>query len=426
MAASVGITTVAGYLKDRYGEISRILSSFAELQKRIKLTQRERIGANYQFPVITKRSHGTTWAGSTAGTVYTLNSPISFETAEASLTGTEFTLQEDVAYGALSRARSQGEEAFGDLMDEVVVGLLDSAQYYLELTMLYGGDGIGTIGVVAGSSGTRTWTQSSAAALADWSPGIWSNLENAEIDVYATDLSTKRNSNAVITVTSVDTGAATPVISVSGNETDLTACVAGDRIVPRGAVGNWFTGLKGIANNTGTLFGISASTNNVWKANKFSVGAQQTLSVVHRMITKAVSRGMKGNATVCTNVYSWSDINNELSALKRFADDTKSEMAIGTNSIKLYSVSGGTLELLPHPLLVRGDSFAFVDKDIKRVGSSDATLRLPHLEQQEEAFFQELESKTGIRLRCWWDQALIHTKPARLVYASGIVPVTGV
>jgi hypothetical protein len=97
-------------------------------------------------------------------------------------------------------------------------------------------------------------------------------------------------------------------------------------------------------------------------------------------------------------------------------------MTAGTNSLKFYGCNGGSLEVVNHPMVKAGEAFLLAPKRFKRVGSTDTTFQLPGVEGQEPNFFQELESSAGVRLRCYWDQALISTAPAKCVKITGIDP----
>ena len=75
-------------------------------------------------------------------------------------------------------------------------------------------------------------------------------------------LVTQRNSNAAIVLTKAAYDATTGkvTLSVTGNTTDLDAIVSTDVFVLRGMVGGAMDGVDKIATNSGSLFGISAST----------------------------------------------------------------------------------------------------------------------------------------------------------------------
>lgn len=414
-------TALDGYFKRRYGELEDAVPSFAKVQKYIKFRETKRIGDAYHFPVILQRSHGTTFngAGGVAGTDFTLNAARSLVSKDANVTGTEFVLQEDISYGTLSRARSQGKAAFGRALDAVVLSMRASAACYLEQTLLYGGTDLGA----NTTTGPAALTMDAIISDATWAPGLWTQMENALIDVYDSTGATHRNTASTVTVTSVDASAKT--LSLTSSSADFDdfaggAMVSGDIFVPKGADGEWFNGLNKIITNTGTLFGISASTYGLWKSNTYTTTGKLTMATVQAAVTQAVVRGLQEDVNVYVSTYSWTDMMNDLSALRRYADNTKQEMQQGTNKIVFHGANGGALAVEPHPMVKAGEAFG-IPKGCLRIGSTDFTFKLPG---GNDRFFQNLESKAAVRLRCYWDQAIIAPQPAKLFKITGIDPAS--
>lgn len=411
-------TALDGYFKRRYGELEDAVPTFAKMQKATKFRETKRIGDSYHFPVILQRSHGITFNGATgvAGTDFTLNAARSLVSKDANLTGTEFVLQEDVSYGTLSRARSQGKAAFGRALDSVVLSMRASAACYLEQTMLYGGTNLGANTTTGGAS----TTVASVISDATWAPGLWTQMENALVDIYDSTLATQRNTGSTITVTSVDaTNKTLTLTSSSANFDSLAggAFVSGDVFVPVGAKGEWFDGFDKIITNTGTLFGISASSFGLWKSNVHTTSGKLTMAKIQAAVTQAVVRGLQEDVTVYVPTFSWTDMMNDLSALRRYATDTKQMMQQGTTKLEFHGANG-TLAVEPHPMVKASEAFC-IPKGCLRIGSTDFTFKLPG---GNDRFFQNLESKAAVRLRCYWDQAIIAPQPAKLVKIEGIDP----
>lgn len=398
-----------GWFKRVYGDaLERAVPDFAVLRKLIPFKKQNKIGDTYNVPVKLSRSHGQTWAGgNNAGTAFTLNNPISMVTKQAQLTGSEFVLREQISYGAISRSGSGNDESFGPVLDEVPLEMAEAANFYLEMALLYGGTSIGTLNAnISGGGGT---TPSCVISLATWAAGLWAQMTNAAVDVYDTTLVTKRNTNTV-TVTSVAPD--TRTITFSTTAGDLNAAVATDVIVPAGSNGNWFSGIDKIVTNAGTLFGISAATYSLWKSNTYSASsAPLTMSKVQAAVSAAVvNGGLMEEVTVLLSTYSWTDLNNDLAALRRFADSTKNDLDIGTQNITFYGPNG-KMVLLPHPMVKAGEAFCLPLKYFRRVGSSDVTFQLPDMPQGQ--FFRHLTDSAGIELRNYFDQAILCVRPAR-------------
>jgi len=417
--------TVEGYFKQKYGEIEKAVPEFAILQKRIAFSEQDRVGDYFNFPVFLTRSHGVTFNGVTTGTAFTLNDAVSAVSKNAQVQGTEFVLREKVAYGTLTAAQKAGPEAFGAIMTEVVMGMKESAAFYLEALMLYGqsSSGIGLVQAQSDDSGT---SQSFQITKATWAPGLWAQMENAFVDVWSASYAGKRNSGGTMQVTAID--ADNRIITCLGTEAEMDAIAATDIFVFRGHTASTtptfecFAGLDKIGNNTGSLFNIDAATYNLWKSSTYDAsGTSLTMGKIQAALTKAVVRGLQEDVQVLVSVYGWTDLNNDLSALRRYTEETKTEMTLGTNSICFYGANGGKLEIIPHAMMMAGQFKIQPFDRMKRIGSSDVTFKIPGATGQNANMFTELSDAAGAQLRCYADQAIILTSPAKAVAGSGIV-----
>ncbi len=428
--AAANYVSFEGYLKNVEGELEKSVPSFAELQKRHPFLSAKKLGKKYVFPVMLRREHGVTfgYAGNVRGKIYTLNDPVSAETQEAEVDGAEITVQGDISYGLLASAQEAGEGSYGDIFDDIVFGLREAAQFQLETMMLHGKRHIGIIGTTPDQSGTA---HSYTITAATWAAGLWIGMENAYIDVYDTTGATKRNATTTIQVTGVDPD--TRTIYVTGTEAEMDTIVATDIVVPRGWFGattstvNCFSGLIPIATNTGTLFGIDASVAtgyNLWRGNTKALGSVKlTMAAILQAHAKTAVRGNRRKNAICmVNEFAWIDVMNDTAALRQFVQETKSEMAMGTHSLKFHSVNGATLELVPHSLMFAGEALLYCPETVKRIGATDITMRFKNAKGQAEAFYQELETKNGVRMRAFAEQAIINTMPATMCHITGIVP----
>lgn len=417
----MAITTdqVNGYYKRVYGpDLERVVPEWAIMRQKVAFKKEQKLGETYNFPVLLTRSHGITWnGGSNAGTVFDINDAISIVTKNAQATGSEFVLKETVSYGAISRSGSGNDESFGELIDEIPLCMSEAANFYLEMALLYGGTTIAATTTAVGSGTSLGFVVTEAT----WAAGLWAQMLNAQVDVYtSTALSTRVNETAGVrfscAVTAVDPSTRTVTLT-TGTAMILSS---GYVIVPIGAVSNWFSGLDQIVTNTGSLFGISAATYPLWKSNTYSAGnAPLTMAKIQNAITGAVvNGGLMKDVSVMLSPYAWTDLNNDLAALRRFGESTKSEADLGTKSIKFYG-GNGTIELLPHPMVKAGEAFVLPFDQLVRIGSSDVTFRLPGTGDSYD-FVQQIAAKAGFEMRCYFDQALMPKAPAKLTKITGI------
>ena len=402
-----------GYFKNVYADtLSDVVPDFAVLGKMIPFRRQDKIGKDYLFPVQLTRSHGYTWnGGATAGNAFTLNPAISLEMQEANVTGSEFVLREKISYGAVSRSGGK-EESFGPVVDTVVMEMVNSAAFQREMCLLYGGGNIGEVGAAANPVFT--------ISVASWAAGLWAQMEKAEIDCF-TAAGVQVNAVGALVVSAVDP--VTRQITLTGAAADLAAIGATDVFVPRGAQGNWFTGLDAILSNVGTLFGINAANYSLWQGNTYDAGAAaMTTGKLQAAMTRATVRGLMQDCTVLVYTWTWTAILNDLQALRRYADDIRSEVETGSNSIKFYGMSG-TMEIVPHPMVKAGEAFIVPLDTVYRIGSTDLTFRLP--DAGPDRFVRQLTDSAGFEIRCYFDQGIICRAPAKTVKITNIVNVSG-
>lgn len=407
-------SALEGYFKRVYDDgLEDAIPHWALLQDALPFNTRKKLGDSFHFPVKLRQSHGTSWCGTADTAPVDLNDPVSLVTQDAEASGAMFILQEDITYQALSRAAAEGEASFGNVMDEVVFGMRESAQFYLESTILYGAGDIGEISANAGTNTPQTVTISAAT----WASGIWSQMEGAKVDAYSSG--TRINLVNPLTVTAVD-GAARKLV-ISGDVTDLTALTSGVVLRPYESTGMDFVGLDTLAASTTTQFGINSATYGLWRANTHTCGAAKlTMAKVQAGLARACGRGLMEDIDLYVSPWTWTDINDDLAALKRFAAETKSEMDIGTKKITFYGVNNGSVSLIAHPMMKAGRAIGFPSKRVKRVGSTDTTNRIPNASGMQENFFIDLESKAAVRLRVMWDQCIIPTRPATIILFTNI------
>lgn len=414
MAAAVSRSQMNGWYKDRYGEKNDLLPEWATLQTDFPFQATKKIGEAYVEPTKLRMSHGVTFkGGANLGTVYDLEAPISPEWKQASVQGTEITLREQIAIGAIAAAIG-GDASYGDLVDETVLGLDKSARFYIEAAMLYGGSSIATLESVSGSSTTRAWVVTKAS----WAPGLWSMAEGMALDCYSAVGGTKRNSNAKIYVTSIDPD--TRTVNVSGNATDLTACVAADVLEFCLADGALFSGFDKIITNTGSLHGIDAASYTQWKGNVHDAqNSALTMGLIGHATTKAVVRGLMGAFVWYVNTFSWSNLADNENALRRYAGDTSREYVQGASEIAFVGSNGAKMAIKPHPMIKAGEAFGVQPTQWKRGGEMDLT---DDVDGSNENFFHEVPGKSAREYRNFCSQFFFCRAPSRQVKINNLLP----
>jgi len=128
------------------------------------------------------------------------------------------TLADRITYDVAAKAASGGVRAFVEATELIVDALTQSMSKFIEIELLWGSSAHGTLGESTVHTGSGT-TGVITIDLAEWSAGIWSGMENINIDAYNAGVLV--NTNAPLVVSSVNVS--TRVVTVTGNSTDITA-----------------------------------------------------------------------------------------------------------------------------------------------------------------------------------------------------------
>lgn len=415
--------TLNGLFRQVYAkEVKSLIPDWAILQRRLPFSKAVLLGDNFHLPVVVSDEHGFTYGGNTAAN-YTLNSAIAMQMQDAQIPGSELTLQSGISYGAVSRAQSKGETAVEQAVRILMERMKASAAKRVEIELLYGASSTGLATVT-----TATSTSTSAVltiASSTWASGIWSGMENCQLDSYYVSggTSTQNNTNSPYVVSKVD-----PVnykLTVTGNATDIgniSANIANPTyLLFYGAYGNEMTGIDCILLNTGTLFNINATTYSLWQANSYSCSSGElTMGKILSGLSLAVGRGLMEDVAVLLNPTSFANILSDLSAQRRFDGSySKKKMENGAETVTFYG-QNGMIELVPHPMVKNGDAFALPLDLIQRVGSTDIAFRGEGPTGQEEYLFQNTTTNGWI-CRAYTDQAILIEAPAHCVKFTSIV-----
>lgn len=395
--------TLNGLFKEAYADkLQNLIPEGLKLYKKIDFLPKDKQPGNlYHQPVILGHEHGVTFASSDDD-AFNLNAPVAGQIKDAQVKGNPVVLRSVLGYTAASRAAQGGAKAFMDATKFLVANMLRSITKKLEIELLYGQMGYGSVGSTAGNVITIT--------TAEYAPGIWAGAENMPIEIRDATGATIRGQ---ATVTSVDLSARTVTVDLLPSGT-----VATDVIWHKGAYGNEFAGIHKILTNTGTLFNISASQYSLWAGNTYSAGsAALSLAKVERAIALAVQKGLDSDVNVMVNPKTWADLLVEQTALRHFDSSYNSaEMENGGKSIKFYG-QNGMITVEPTIYCKEGYAYVLAMDEFARVGSTDVTFKRPGMEGN---FFRELENSAGVELRAFSDMALFCSAPGKQVLISAI------
>ena len=413
------LTTMNGLFKEVYGDkLENLVPDEISLADEMPFRPAEQQpGGYFNQPVRLTRSHGWTIAG-TGGGAYALNAAEPCITKNAQVVGTSFTIRESIGYDEVARLlKSKGDaqkRAFVAATSYLVESMAESARFVREIELLYGTSAIGTWS--SRTSGGGTGTQVMVLTVGTFAPALWAGLENGYVDVYDSAGTTKRNAANTIKVTKVVVD--TRSITLSGNSTELDAITTGDQFYLRGCRANGMIGMYAIASNSGTLWGVDGATYGLFQGNTYAAGSVALVfSSLMKALNKPVNRGMRGRFLMYVSPKTWTDLNNDLSALRRYADRAGGKVEQGSETIGYYSQSGA-IEIRPHLYVMPSIALGFPSGSVKRIGPSDLTFSLPGT---NENFFTELPDNAGYQLKAYWNQAPFTPEVKNCLLITGIV-----
>lgn len=403
-----GVSTVSGTLNGLFKEVyaSDIVNLIPEgikLLTKIQFSKRNSLGSNYHQPVILGHEHGVTFANGDED-AFTLQSAVAGQIKDAQVLGTQMVLRSVLGLAAASRAVEGGSKAFMQATKFLVGNMLRSVTKKLEIEMLYGQMGYATLNATLSGGNTIA-----TIPAAEWAPGIWAGAEGMPIEIKDTTGATSRGTANVL---SVDFSARTVTFDAA-----IVGVVSTDVIWHRYAYGKEFAGIHKILTNTGTLFGINATSYTMFRGNSYAAGGALSYTKIQEAIALAVSKGLDTDVMVVVNPEVWSDVLTDMAAQRSF--DTSYSPAVaekGSREIKFHG-QNGLVEIVPSIYCKLGFAYVISPEDYMRIGSTDVTFNRPG---KEGEFFRDLDNAAGYELRCYTDQALFCSSPAKGVIITGI------
>lgn len=411
MAVNNDPNSLIGDFKNLYKESGLVnaIPSWLLVQDRFKFEEAEAgLGQYYIFGVVLQKEHGVTYAPSsgTSSGAQTLNASVAGYVGQAQVEGFAIYLRSRLSYDAAAKASRAGKKAFAQAYGAVLKNMKESHQFRLELSLIYGRDGIGTV------------STNTAGALvisdASWATGIWaSGMKGAVLEAFTGTSASETQHNGDLTVGTITVASKT--VTVTGTS---AAVAAGDVLYFKGARTatsfNECAGLYRILTNTGTLFNISASSYELWKSQTYTVGAALSLTAIMNAAASGMSFGLEKGLLICAPE-KFAQLASDEAALRRYVQDTK-ETKRGVKGIS-FVMGSVDVEILAHPLIKQGHAMLLPEDSIHRVGATDVTMSLPG---SNEPMQVHVSDSTAIELRSMSDQGIYIETPAQAVLLDSI------
>lgn len=393
-----------GFFKEVYADkLQDLLPDGVILLKEIKFNGKDRAPGNlFHQPVILGHEHGVTFAGP-EDDGFNLNAPVSSSIKDAQVRGCPAVLRSILGYNAASRAQGS-QAAFMDATKYVVANMLRSMSKKLEIELLYGQMGYGTVN--AGTVASTTFV----VKLAEWAPGIWAGAEGLPIEVRSSDGSVSRGEN-VVTGVDMDTRTITMQSAMT-----LTA---DDVIWHKGAYGKEFAGIhKILTQSSGSLFNINVGNHGLFRGNSYNVNGALSYSKLGLALTRAVEKGLDSKVLALVNPKAWANMMTDQAALRKYDSSYSSAKADnGAQKLTFYSQNG---EIEIRPSIYIKESYAFL-LDMSawiRVGSQEISFKMPG---SGDEYVLHRPDQAGYEMRLFTDQAVFTHKPGTSVVCTGIV-----
>ena len=426
------LTSLNGNFKNVYGSKIEDLVPETDIlfrSDRVKFVSKKgREGLQFNQPVLVALPSSATWGLNAP----TLNAPIAMQLANAVLTGSAITMRDVLSYDSAARAVGS-DAAFEATVGLVIRTLMKAHAKFCEIDLLYGNGGI-TSGISlfqstsisnpTGVSGSKVSTV--VVSYGTWAPAMLSGFQNAVLDAYVAGsrLNSSSTGYTIVSVNATPTGSTVGgSLVVTGSDSDMTALynASGSTAIDfywYHAYGSNMVGLSGILQNTGSLFGISAATYDLWASNNFACGsAQLTFSKLQQAVAMGVSRGLDEEVMCLISPVTFADLVNEQAGARRY--DSSYSPKKGENGVEALSYWGpnGKIEVLPHMFVHQGEGFIAPAKELVKVGPLDHIA--PTLPGVGEIFFQS-PLTASYEIRTFSDMALLLNTPAKATYISAI------
>lgn len=406
MAVANDPTQLAGDFKNLYKESGLVnaIPSWLLLQDRFAFEEAEAgLGQFYVFGVVLQKEQGFTYAPSSGASsgVITLNASVAGFIGQAQVEGFAIYLRSRLSYDAAAKASRAGKKAFAQAYGAVLKNMKESHQYRLELSLLYGRDGIGIVSTNVGGLLTLT--------AASWATGIWaSGMKGAILEAFDGTGDTVNQHNGDLTISSISV--ANKQVTVTGTSTNVTT---NDVLYFKGArtttAFNECIGLYRILTYSGTIFNISNSTYELWHSQYYAVNGNLSLTAIMNGAALGMSFGLEKALLFCAPE-KFAQLASDEAALRRYIQETPNAKR-GVKGI-MFQLGSVDVEILAHPLVKQGHAIMIPEDGYHRVGATDVTFSLPG---SGEAMQVHVTDSTAIELRSMSDQGGYLEMPAKAV-----------
>lgn len=409
--------------KERYGTtIAEVLPEETSIAKLFPyVSESGRPGEAYNQSVQTQIEHGVTF--NVDGSAFTLNAAIDSVIKSARLSGAEIAFKATIPYAVQAQSQGAGNgnegRAFFEAVELKMRILAQSGDFYREIHSMYGcgtaSAAAANIGVVSASISGANLAAPQVVSItrASWAASLWLMMKGGLVDIYQSDATTLRASGVTVQALPAAGGNRVQLFKSGSSAT----VAANDIIVMSGALAKQAYGVQPILENTGSLFGIDASTEAVWKSVSYSAGsAALTISKLRAVGTRLRRNGLSKGADAVVSPEAFGDLSDELEGDQRVTDDRPARR-MGPNEIVVRTPCGD-ISVWNNTYMKQGFAFVIGKGDIaRRIGAQELGFDVSGMRK-----FLETPSATtaGYELRMYGQNAPFIEAPAHCAIINGI------
>lgn len=403
---------MVGDFKNLYEKMGLVnaIPSWMVVQDRFPFEEADAgLGQYYVFGVVLQKEQGFTYAPSSGASsgVQTLNASVAGYIGQAQIEGFAIYLRSRLSYDAAAKASKAGKKAFAQAYGAVLKNMKESHQYRLEVSLLYGRDGLG---IVSGNAGGVL-----SITAATWATGIWaSGMKGAILEAFTGTGDSVSQHDGDLTISAISVSAKS--VTVTGTN---SAVVANDVLYFKGArTTSAFKECVGLyrilSTTTGTIFNIASGDYELWRAQQYAVNGNASLTAIMNAAALGMSFGLE-KAILLIAPEKFAQLASDEAALRRYIQDTPNAKR-GVKGI-VFQLGSVDVEILPHPLVKQGSPMMLPVDAVHRVGATDVTMSLPG---QGEPMTVHVTDSTAIEIRSMSDQGIYLDTPAQAVLLTGV------
>ena len=437
--ADIATDTNVEIFKKVYGNKFDLVTPDEEIGQSIPFSSAEKVGAEFVEAFLLTNEVGITFAGTDIGEV-------SFEESQtgvvkqSSVKPYQTYLTSKIPIPFFTRSVGAGDKAFAPGLELIMQNHIKSHHAFQEDARIHGqsatllgavsfapsgtvhprsagttytGDGTITVGGVAFTNGVNTSAKKILIQPGELAAGIWVGREGAEIEQIVMSGMTVAASGLLVSV-DVNLGILTvdftPVVA-----TGISSHCLGFKYWHEDKE---MIGIEKILANTGTLFGISASTYSLWKSQTMALGGKKlNLKALQLAVARLKNAGgLKAKKlNVWVNSETFAGLTQDEAALRKYDSSYAKKAENGFDEI-VYNCAGVALNIRESRKVKEGHCLLLTE-DWVRSGSCEVTMNPPGINKE---MVYQIPMKNVYAVHSYSDQYIICRKPACQMLITGI------